>query len=202
MILSLRTVRRRLTPTVATNPDRGLRERGDVTQITSKQILTFTNSCAPLGNKLASHPVSCASGSGRSRLAVATGENVMKTKLAIAAVALLAGTLMLPGQEVLARGGGGGGGGGHGGGFGGGHGGGFGGGGFHGGGIGGGFHGGGFGGGGFHGGGFGGRGLGGYGRSYGYGRGYYGYGRGYGYYGGYGGYGCDPFYYSYYGCYY
>src|SRR6266478_9431760 len=159
MILSLRTVRRRLTPTIATNPDRGLRERGDVTQITSKQILTFTNSCAPLGNKLASHPVSCASGSGRSRLAVATGENVMKTKLAIAAVALLAGTLMLPGQEVLARGGGGGGGGGHGGGFGGGHGGGFGGGGFHGGGIGGGFHGGGFGGSGFRGGGFGGRGF-------------------------------------------
>src|SRR5260370_12541428 len=135
MILSLRTVRRRLTPTVATNPDRGLHEQGDVTQITSKQILAFTNSCAPLGNKLASHPVSCASGSSRSRLAVATGENVMRTKLAIAAVALLAGTLMLPGQEVLARGGGGGGGGGHGGGFGGGHGRGSGRGGFYGGGV-------------------------------------------------------------------
>src|SRR6266704_1223154 len=159
MILSLRTVRRRLTPTVATNPDRGLRERGDVTQITSKQILTFTNSCAPLGNKLASHPVSCASGSGRSRLAVATGEHLMRKKLAIAAVALLAGTLMLPGQEVLARGGGGGGGGGHGGGFGGGHGGGFGGGGLAGGVISCDFHSCGFGGAGFGGGGFGGRGL-------------------------------------------
>jgi len=65
--------------------------------------------------------------------------NVMSKKWAIAVVALLAGALMLPNHEALARGGGGGG---HGGGFGGG-----------------GFHGGGFGGGGIHGGGFGSRGF-------------------------------------------
>src|SRR6266566_4738409 len=126
MILSLRTLRRQLTPravtpTVATNSDRGLREREDVALITSKQRSAFTTSCALLGNKLASHSVSCASGSGRSRLAVATGEHLMRKKLAIAAVALFASTLMLPSQELLARGGGGGGGGGHGGGFGGGN---------------------------------------------------------------------------------
>ena len=59
-------------------------------------------------------------------------------KLAIAVVALVAGALMLPSHEALARGGGG---------FGGGHGGGFGGVGFHGRALGGGFHGSGFGGG-------------------------------------------------------
>jgi hypothetical protein len=74
--------------------------------------------------------------------------NVIRKKWAIAVVALLAGALMLPNHEALARGGGGGG-----------HGGSFGGGGFHGGGLGGGFHGGGFGGGGNRGGGFGGRGF-------------------------------------------
>jgi hypothetical protein len=64
----------------------------------------------------------------------------MRKKVTIAVVAPLAGALMLPNHEALARGGGG---------FGGGHGGGFGGGGFHGGGMGGGFLGGGFGRGGF-----------------------------------------------------
>jgi hypothetical protein len=62
--------------------------------------------------------------------------NVMTKKFAIAVVALLAGALMLPNHEALARGGGG-------------HGGDFGGGGFHGGALGGGSHGGGFGGRGF-----------------------------------------------------
>jgi hypothetical protein len=66
--------------------------------------------------------------------------NVIRKKLAIAVVALLAGALMLPYHEALAHGGGG---------FGGGHGGGFGEGGFDGGALGRDFHGGGFGGRGF-----------------------------------------------------
>jgi hypothetical protein len=122
--------------------------------------------------------------------------NVMRKKWAIAVVALLAGALMLPNHEALARGGGGGG-----------HGGGFGGGGFHGGGLGGGFHGGGFGGGGIRGGGFGGRGFSHFAGSRGFdhrGFGRRGFGRefggGFGDYGFYGG--CDPYYYNYYGCYY
>ena len=101
----------------------------------------------------------------------------MRKKLAIAVVALLAGALMLPNHEALARGGGGGG------------------------------HGGGFGGGGFHGGGFGGRGFSHFAGSRGFdhrGFGRRGFGRefggGFGDYGFYGG--CDPYYYNYYGCYY
>ena len=103
--------------------------------------------------------------------------NVMRKKWAIAVVALLAGALMLPNHEALARGGGGGG------------------------------HGGGFGGGGFHGGGFGGRGFSHFAGSRGFdhrGFGRRGFGRefggGFGDYGFYGG--CDPYYYDYYGCYY
>src|ERR1700745_4402844 len=85
-----------------------------------------------LRNKITPLRVSCTSAWTPSRSAVATGENVMRTKVAIAVVALLGGALMLPNHEALARGGGFGGGGFHGGGFGGGgfHGGGFGGGGF------------------------------------------------------------------------
>ena len=112
--------------------------------------------------------------------------NVMRKKWAIAVVALLAGALMLPNHEALARGGGGGG-----------HGGGFGGGGFHGGGFGvGGFHGGGFGGGGNRSGGFGGRGFSHFASDRGFGRRGFGreFGGGFGDYGFYGG--CDPYCYS------
>jgi hypothetical protein len=105
----------------------------------------------------------------------------MRKTWTIGAVALLAGILMMPNYQAVARGGGGG---------------------FHGGG--GGFHGG-FGGGGFRGGGFGGFRGGGFGRFGGF-RGGFGrfgggrFGRGFGFYGGYGGYGC--YYPYYYGCYY
>src|SRR6266446_5703119 len=56
----------------------------------------------------------CASAWHRARPAAARGENVMRKISAIAVVALLAGGLMLPNHDALARGGGGGGGGGHG----------------------------------------------------------------------------------------
>jgi hypothetical protein len=91
--------------------------------------------------------------------------NVMRKKVAMTVMALLAGALLLPADAALARGYG----------------------------FGGGLHGGGFHGDRFGGRGFAGYGHSyGYGRgSYGYERDYG--GRGYGYYGGYGGYGCDPY---------
>jgi hypothetical protein len=142
------------------------------TQVKNAGRMTFTTR-----NKIASLSVTRASAKALATFATAIGESDMRKTSTIAAVALLAGILMMASHEAFARGGGGGFHGG-GGGF---HGGGFGGGGFRGGGFGG-FRGGGFGG--FRGGGFGrfGRGFGGgFGRFRGRG-----FGRGYGFYGGYG----------------
>jgi hypothetical protein len=65
------------------------------------QIFTFA--CAQW-NKITSLLVSRIS--SPAQLAVETGEDIMRKKVTIAVVALLAGALMLPNQEALARGGG------------------------------------------------------------------------------------------------